>query len=56
MRSPVIRGLANRDIAAQFKISPEVVKNHLSAIFSKIGAANRTESVAIALRKHLISV
>ena len=52
----VIRGLTNRDIAAQFKISPEVVKNHLSAIFSKIGAANRTEAVAIALRKHLLKI
>jgi len=52
----VIRGFTNRDIAAQFKISPEVVKNHLSAIFEKIGAANRTEAVAIALRKHLLKI
>lgn len=52
----VIRGLTNRDIAAQLDISPEVVKNHLNAIFSKIGAANRTEAVAIALRKHLLKI
>ena len=32
------------------------VKEHLNALFSKIGAANRTEAVAIALRKHLLKI
>jgi len=52
----VVRGLTNRDIAQQFNISPNVVKGHLNAIFTKIGAANRAEAVAIALRKHLLKI
>ena len=52
----VVRGLTNKDIARQFDISPNVVKGHLNAIFTKIGAANRAEAVAIALRKHLLKI
>jgi len=52
----VIRGLTNRDIAQEFNISPNVVKGHLNAIFTKIGAANRAEAVAIALLKHLLKI
>ena len=50
----VVRGLTNKEIAAQFNLSPISVKKYLSAIFTKIGAANRTEATAIALRKHLV--
>ena len=32
------------------------VKGHVNTIFAKLGAANRTEAVAIALRKHLLKV
>jgi DNA-binding CsgD family transcriptional regulator len=31
-----------------------VVGEHLRAVFAKIGAANRTEAVAIAMRKNLL--
>ena len=50
----LVRGLTNSDIARQLGISVERVKDHLNAIFAKIGAANRVEAVAIALRKHLV--
>ena len=52
----VTKGLSNPDIARMFDISVDGVKNHLNAIFAKIGAANRTEAVAIALRKHLLKI
>ena len=52
----VTRGLTNADIATQFAISPESVKDHINAIFAKLGAANRTEAVTIALRKHLLKI
>lgn len=48
------RGLSNVDIAKQLGISPGMIRDHLEVLFSKIGAANRTEAVAIAFRKHLI--
>ena len=52
----VTRGLTNRDIASQFAISQDAVKQQLNVICSKIGAANRAEAVAIALRKHLLKI
>ena len=48
------RGLTNRDIATMLDISADAVKQHLAAVFTKLGAANRVEAVAIALRKHLL--
>ena len=47
-------GLSNNDIAAALATTPENIRDHLKVIFAKIGAANRTEAVAIALRKHLL--
>ena len=52
----IIRGLSNPDIARQFGISLDTVKEHVETLFQKIGAANRTEAVAIALRKHLLKI
>ena len=50
------RGLTNRDIAKQLGIRQDRVDEHVAAILTKIGAANRTEAVAIALRKHLLKI
>ena len=50
------RGLNNADIATQLGISRSVVKEHEMALYAKIGAANRTEAVTIALRKHLLKI
>ena len=52
----VTRGLSNREISIQLGISQERIKQHLNAIYEKIGAANRAEAVAIALRKHLLNI
>lgn len=52
----VTRGLTNAEIGRQFGISADAVKQHMNAIFAKLGAANRTEAVAIALRKQLLKM
>ena len=52
----VARGLSNEDIATQLGISLPVVKEHVKKLFEKIGAANRAEAVAIAMKKHLIKI
>ena len=52
----ITRGLTNTDIGRQLGISPDRVKVHSMAIFQKLGAANRAEAVAIALRKHLLKI
>ena len=54
--SSMVRGLTDRDIARQLGIRQDGVNDHVSAILQKIGAANRTEAVAIALRKHLLKI
>ena len=50
------RGLTNADIARVLGISEPRVKEHVLTILSKLGAANRTEAVALALRKQLLKV
>ena len=50
------KGLTNKDISRELGIRTDVVNQHVMAILEKIGAANRTEAVAIALRKHLLKM
>lgn len=41
-------GGSNKEIARTMGISPGTVKNHLNAIFAKMGAANRVQAVMMA--------
>jgi two-component system nitrate/nitrite response regulator NarL len=41
-------GGSNKEIAREMGISPGTVKNHLNAIFAKMGAANRVQAVMMA--------
>ena len=50
------RGLTNKDIAKQLGLSIRSVEDHVDRILERIGAANRAEAVAIALRKHLLKI
>ena len=54
--SSMTQGLTDRDIARQLGIRQDGVNDHVRAILAKVGAANRTEAVAIALRKHLLKI
>lgn len=48
------RGYTNRDIALQLGLKPSGVRVHIDALLNKLGAATRTEAVAIAIRRHLL--
>jgi DNA-binding NarL/FixJ family response regulator len=50
----VAEGNRNRDIAERLFISEETVKMHLKHISEKLGAADRTQAVAIAVRRGII--
>ncbi len=50
----LMRGLTNQDIATQLGIREDRVKEHVKALLSRLGAANRTEAATIAMRKHLL--
>ncbi|TAK21545.1 MAG: response regulator transcription factor [Chloroflexota bacterium] len=52
----IAEGLANKMIANRLAISEHTVKFHVAAILSKLGAASRTEAVAIAARRGLIAL
>jgi NarL family two-component system response regulator LiaR len=47
-------GLTNAEVAQRLGISPSTVKNHISNILSKLGAASRTEAATIALKHKLV--
>jgi DNA-binding NarL/FixJ family response regulator len=52
----VAQGLTNRQISRRLKISEKTVKNHLSAIYSKTGAAGRTQAALHALYTGLVRI
>ncbi len=43
----VVRGWANREIAAALRLSIKTVKNHLSHAFSKLGVRNRAQAIVL---------
>ena len=49
----MVKGLKNAEIAEHLVISNSTVKFHISSIICKLGVANRTEAVAIALKYNL---
>lgn len=52
----VAGGNRNRDIAELLSISEETVKVHVKHIMEKLGANDRTEAVAIAVRRGIIQL
>jgi DNA-binding NarL/FixJ family response regulator len=48
------QGMANKQIALKLAISEHTVKFHVSSIYTKLGAANRTEAVRLGVRRGLI--
>lgn len=50
----MVEGLTNNAIADRLSISPSTAKFHVSNILSKLGAASRTEAVALALQHNLV--
>lgn len=49
--SCVTRGLSNKEIAAILQISHQTVKNHVTAIFRKLGVEDRTQATIYALQR-----
>jgi DNA-binding NarL/FixJ family response regulator len=47
------RGLSNNDMAEKLFLSEGTVRNHVSAILSKLGVADRTQAVVLAIQHGL---
>jgi DNA-binding NarL/FixJ family response regulator len=52
----IAQGTRNRDIAKRLFIAEETVKVHIKHIMGKLGAIDRTHSVAIAARRGIIAL
>ena len=52
----VADGMSNKQIARRLGISEKTVRNHLSRVFAKLAASNRTEAVMHAMRVGLLII
>lgn len=52
----VARGASNKEIGRSLHLSEATVKSHLIHIFSKLGVADRTAAVTLALERGLLSL
>jgi DNA-binding NarL/FixJ family response regulator len=52
----LVDGNRNRDIAEKLLIAEETVKGHMKNILDKLGANDRTQALAIALRRGVIQL
>lgn len=50
------RGKANKQIALDLGISEHTVKFHISSVYNKLAASNRTEAVRLGVRRGLITL
>ncbi|MFN3409283.1 MAG: response regulator [Limisphaerales bacterium] len=50
----VVKGLTNKDIARVLKFTEFTAKAHVRSLIAKLGAADRTELVAIAVQRGLV--
>ncbi|NDJ77155.1 MAG: response regulator transcription factor, partial [Chloroflexi bacterium] len=50
----LVKGLTNQEIAQRLAVSAHTAKFHVGNVLAKLGAASRTEAVALALEHHLV--
>lgn len=50
----IAKGLRNREIATEIGRTEETVKMHVKSVLAKLGVADRTEAVAVALERGII--
>ncbi|HTX92899.1 MAG TPA: response regulator transcription factor [Anaerolineales bacterium] len=51
----MVEGLNNTQIAHRLVVSPSTIKSHVSNILTKLGVANRSEAVVLAVRNKLVA-
>ena len=50
----VARGMRNKEIAAELRISDETAQGHVKNILAKLSVHDRTEAVAVAIRRGIV--
>jgi two-component system NarL family response regulator len=54
--SLISRGMRNKEVAAELRISEETAQGHVKNILAKFGVHDRTEAVAVAIRRGIVHV
>ena len=52
----IAQGKANKEIGVKLGISEGTVKNHLTNIFTKLGAVDRAQALTIAVKRQLVQL
>ena len=52
----IAKGLRNKEIGAALNIAEDTVKIHIKNIFGKLNVIDRTQAVAIAVRRGIIEL
>ena len=50
----IVAGRANKEIAADLKISETTVKSHVNSLLGKLGVADRTHAATVAIQRGLV--
>jgi DNA-binding NarL/FixJ family response regulator len=51
----VAAGKSNKQVARELSVSEDTVKGHLKVIFAKLGVADRTQAVMVAMKRGIIA-
>ena len=51
----IVEGLSNEEIAERLTISPATARHHVSACIQKLGATNRAQAAALAVKQGLVA-
>jgi len=52
----ILKGMSNKEIASALGIVEGTVKAHVTSILTKLGAADRTQAVAIAMKRRILQL
>lgn len=54
--SLLVSGKSNLDISEILKLSEQTIKNHVTALYKKIGVKDRTQAAVFAIRNNIVSM
>ena len=54
--SLLVSGKSNLDISETLKLSEQTIKNHVTALYKKIGVKDRTQAAVFAIRNNIVSM